>query len=445
MIDSPPPTPPARHPKDGERRFEEETAACEWAESYRPGKYHPVDLGDVLVDDRFTVVRKLGYGSFSTVWLAHDSAQDAYVALKILVAKQSGTSGKLPTEAAMYRFLEEKTKGDPNKKKTFESHFVKLLSTSTVNGPNGTHTCLAFEPTGPTVNDMLDELPEYKSQRWTPKMRYPVWMAKQILRGVLEALQLLHANGVVHGDVQPGNMLFSLKEGSLDKKTREELSSVKRTTDDDDDSDDNDSYFASPLADCAEFTDPDFNIKLADLGAAYVIDNPPSDNVTPVGLRAPELIFGQPRSVVDPRVLDVWAIGCLLFGLVTGQRLFCVSGYPDEDDCNDDHLQDLSAYLGPLPDDLFSQWKRSHLYFRVKEDGTRVLYNCQLGGIPPGGEAYLYPLETLEEMFDKAAPEVSSSAEALQIKQLILRILQYDPEKRPTVTDILQDAWFTKE
>lgn len=39
---------------------------------YRPGGYHPVHLGDVF-NDRYVVVRKLGYGQYSTVWLARDT------------------------------------------------------------------------------------------------------------------------------------------------------------------------------------------------------------------------------------------------------------------------------------------------------------------------------------------------------------------------------------
>lgn len=41
-------------------------------ESYRPGGYHPVTLGDTFKDDRYEVVHKLGWGGFSTVWLARD-------------------------------------------------------------------------------------------------------------------------------------------------------------------------------------------------------------------------------------------------------------------------------------------------------------------------------------------------------------------------------------
>ena len=38
---------------------------------YHPGGYHPVHLGDVF-NDRYVIVRKLGYGQYSTVWLARD-------------------------------------------------------------------------------------------------------------------------------------------------------------------------------------------------------------------------------------------------------------------------------------------------------------------------------------------------------------------------------------
>lgn len=38
---------------------------------YHPGGYHPVHLRDVF-NDRYMVVRKLGYGQYSTVWLARD-------------------------------------------------------------------------------------------------------------------------------------------------------------------------------------------------------------------------------------------------------------------------------------------------------------------------------------------------------------------------------------
>lgn len=44
----------------------------EGLERYRPGGYHPVVVGDTFKDGRYTIFNKLGFGGYSTVWLAHD-------------------------------------------------------------------------------------------------------------------------------------------------------------------------------------------------------------------------------------------------------------------------------------------------------------------------------------------------------------------------------------
>ena len=69
-----PATPLAKMPEDdSEMRFCKIDCPSEWAESYRPGGFHPVDMGDTFKNERYRVIRKLGYGSVSTVWLARDT------------------------------------------------------------------------------------------------------------------------------------------------------------------------------------------------------------------------------------------------------------------------------------------------------------------------------------------------------------------------------------
>lgn len=42
-------------------------------EDYRPGGYHDVRIGEMFKGGRYRIVGKLGWGHFSTVWLAQDT------------------------------------------------------------------------------------------------------------------------------------------------------------------------------------------------------------------------------------------------------------------------------------------------------------------------------------------------------------------------------------
>lgn len=54
----------------------------EGADGYRKGGYHSVTVGEVY-NGRYTVVAKLGWGHFSTVWLCKDMQSGRYVAMKV--------------------------------------------------------------------------------------------------------------------------------------------------------------------------------------------------------------------------------------------------------------------------------------------------------------------------------------------------------------------------
>ena len=41
-------------------------------ELYRSGGYHPVHLGDILQEGRYSIVHKLGWALDGTIWLARD-------------------------------------------------------------------------------------------------------------------------------------------------------------------------------------------------------------------------------------------------------------------------------------------------------------------------------------------------------------------------------------
>ncbi|OJI85942.1 hypothetical protein ASPTUDRAFT_114682 [Aspergillus tubingensis CBS 134.48] len=422
MSISPPPTPPSRAVTDDEWRFQTITLPCEWVEDYHPGGYHPVILGDVFKNGQYKVIRKLGEGSYSTV-------NGGYVALKILVAQ-------LPESTAELHILRHITETAPTKA---ASHVTRLLDEFEHNGPNGVHKCLVFEPMGPSVNSMVEELPQFKPRMFGMKVRYPPWMAKSILKQSLEALAFLHRNGIAHGDFQPGNILFTLKdlnstpEEVLRQEENVEAESISPPVQRLDGKQDKwaPRYLcvAQPLSPFTHYAEG-FKVKLSDMGGAYFFSKPPEKPVTPLGLRAPELIL---TGAVN-NTLDIWSFGCLIFELITGEPLFCVPGSEYEDD---DHLLSLTERLGALPDDLFMHWKTSSLYFTPE----RKLFNCQIGGVGPEEEPLLVDQVSMEEQFDSTEPDIDSK-EADEVKGLIRWILQYDSAKRPSPAEILSHPWF---
>lgn len=52
----------------------------EGTDSYRKGGYHAVRIGDPFSGGRYIAQRKLGWGEFSTVWLAYDTRSSVRLA-----------------------------------------------------------------------------------------------------------------------------------------------------------------------------------------------------------------------------------------------------------------------------------------------------------------------------------------------------------------------------
>lgn len=94
-----------------------------------------------------------------------------------------------------------------------DSQYVTvLLDEFEHEGPNGKHQCLVSEVMGATAVSLVEELPENKPKMYGKVCRYPKWVAKKILLHSLRGLAFLHMNGTGHGDVQPGNLLFSVQD-----------------------------------------------------------------------------------------------------------------------------------------------------------------------------------------------------------------------------------------
>ncbi|WCJ41682.1 Protein kinase superfamily protein [Euphorbia peplus] len=166
----------------------------EGTEDYRRGGYHVVKIGDKFKNGRYVVQGKLGWGHFSTVWLAWDTQgrDSCYVALKVQKSSQRYT------EAAMdeIKILKQIADGDPENKKCV----VRLLDNFKHLGPNGNHVCMVFEFLGDNLLNLI---------KYSDHKGIPLHMVKELSFHILTGLDYLHRKlSIIHTDLKPENILL---------------------------------------------------------------------------------------------------------------------------------------------------------------------------------------------------------------------------------------------
>ncbi|KAJ0771728.1 putative protein kinase CMGC-SRPK family [Helianthus annuus] len=475
--------------RNGDDRSEtsDYTSEDEGTEDYRRGGYHAVRVGDKFKHSRYVVQSKLGWGHFSTVWLAWDTQKSRYVALKVQKSAQHYT------EAAMdeITILKQIAEGDPDDKRCV----VKLLDHFKHSGPNGQHVCMVFEYLG----DNLLTLIKYSDYRGVPLHK-----VKEICFHILGGLDYLHRQlSIIHTDLKPENiLLLSMIDPERDR-TKAGAPIIPSSSKDNNSSSTNASASKEVKVSNSDLTkNQKKKIKKKAKKAAQngvgkedveeaEADNEKTGNGDALEERATSSVvktesrnlseardsrqgnqlrgrgsrstrqrllgevdvkcklvdFGnacwtykqftgdiQTRQYRCPEVLlgskystpaDLWSFACICFELATGDVLFDPhSG--DNYDRDEDHLALIMELLGMMPRKIALGGRYSREFFNRHGDLRHIR------------RLRFWPLhKVLKEKYE------FSEQDATDLADFLVPLLDFAPEKRPTAAECLSHRWLT--
>ncbi|CAL1712535.1 unnamed protein product [Somion occarium] len=322
-------------------------------EDYDPAinGYCPVVPGDVL--GSYRIFRKLGWGVYSTVWLAESQGSPDLFALKLMTRVATEAQGQLH-ELEFLQRIRDQSPLHPG-----HAHVIQMKDNFYHQGPHGRHLCVVTEP---LFQSMSNFLPRFPHKIMPPRL------VRSVARQIVLGLQYLHDEcNIIHTDIKPDNVLmvapnsqnfFRDNHSGLGNPpetfvARSPLGgTITRTRSD---------PLLSPIPESVSLDDDIWNhlkVKITDLGIACwankvsqhfteIIQSPP--------LRAPEVAIGAGWGTPA----DIWSLGCTTYELYMGQALI-------PEDVDELLVPPLHVSLfGQYPEELLKRGKHRHVFYDV--------------------------------------------------------------------------------
>jgi len=248
------------------------------------------------------------------------------------------------------------------------------------------HVCMVFEKYGLSLFDFM------KKNKFKPfLLKHIQHFGIQILQGI----SYMHELSLIHTDLKPENVLFINSEFIIKIVPGDpphEYRVPKKTS-----------------------------IKLIDFGSATFNSHHHTAVISTRHYRAPEVILGSGWTYP----CDIFSIGCILVELFTGDAMFQTHE-------NHEHLALFEKAFGPVPLSMIQKADKSaKKYF---ENG-RLIW--------PGNHSISSQKHVQNQLSLKDIIIIEPHSEVLfSFYDLLLQLLQYEPEKRPTASEALNHPFF---
>ncbi|XP_069360111.1 serine/threonine-protein kinase minibrain-like isoform X2 [Maniola hyperantus] len=331
--------------------------------------------------DRYEISSPIGKGSFGQVVKAYDHEEQCQVAIKIIKNKKPF----LNQAQIEVKLLEMMNRADAENK----YYIVKLKRHFMWRN----HLCLVFELLSYNLYDLL---------RNTNFRGVSLNLTRKFAQQLCTALLFLSQPelNIIHCDLKPENIL---------------LCNPKRSA-----------------------------IKIVDFGSSCQLGQRIYQYIQSRFYRSPEVLLGIPYDLA----IDMWSLGCILVEMHTGEPLF--SGANELDQMNK-----IVEVLGMPPDHLLDQAHKTRKFFDklpASEGGGYVLKKVagKDGGYRkyrPSGTRRLHDILGVEgggPAARRRGEPGHSVSDYLKFKDLILRMLEYDPKQRVTPYYALQHNFFKR-
>lgn len=349
-------------------------------ERYRAGGYHPIVIGDRL-HGRYRIAHKLGFGAYSTIWLAKDEKAGVYFSLKIEIADGNSRESNI---------LRELGAGDQRHTHPGKAVIPTILDDFAVKGPNGEHRCVVTAPARMSLSDareasytrifLLPVARAIAAQLTHPGRSFLALPRRRPCRCVMEEELLcqvmisLSAKQLTHRpDIHVGNVLLRLPQRKLDVSPNQLYAQYGQPTYEPIGRLDNE-----PLAKCVPshgtkpvwlgkdselITLSEASIFLSDSGEAFTPSTTERLHSNTPALSAPPETRFMPQTPLSFSA-DIWSLACTVYSIMGARPLF--EGFaPTADWMTKEHV----TVLGKLPPEWWDRWDTRSRWF--DEDGSR--------------------------------------------------------------------------